>query len=123
MAFISKTDFFELGDLSALIVSDSADGKSAQNVTALKEDGSVGANTVFGEQLAPSNTYKIAGAVTKSIVLGGVTTVDSKKVMLGNVSISTSAGGEPSFQASGEEVEDNASTNSCTYTVSLAGLN
>lgn len=124
MAFIANTDFFGLGDSTTLIVSDSADGRTAQNVTALKEDGSVGANTVFGDQFSPSNTYKIAGSVTKSIVLGGVTTADtSRKIMLGNVSIGTSAGGEPTFTASGEEVEANAQANSCTYTVSLAGLN
>ena len=124
MAFIANTDYFGLGDSTTLIVSDSADGRTAQNVTALKEDGSVGANTVFGDQFSPSNTYKIAGSVTKSIVLGGVTTADtSRKIMLGNVSIGTSAGGEPTFTASGEEVEANAQANTCTYTVSLAGLN
>ena len=122
MAFISKTDYFGLGD-STLIVSDSADGRTAQNVTALQEDGSVGANTVFGEQLSPSNTYKIAGTISKSIVLGNVTTTtDSKKVMLGSVQIGTSAGGEPTFQASGEEVELSAANNTCKYTVSLGGL-
>lgn len=35
MAFIPKTDYFDLSG-NGLIVSDSADGKSAQNVTALK---------------------------------------------------------------------------------------
>jgi len=92
-------------------------------VTALKEDGSVGANTVFGDQFSPSNTYKIAGSVTADITLGDVNTVGDRKIMLGSVQINTSAGGEPTLQASGEEVETNAATNTCTYTVSLAGLN
>ena len=121
MSFIAKTDYFGLSS-GSLVVSDSSDGKSAQNVTALKADGSIGANTVFGELLAPSNTYKVAGEVSANVVLGNVTTVDNHKIMLGNVSIGTSAGGEPTFTASGEEVEANAATNACTYTVEVAGL-
>ena len=51
-----------------------------------------------------------------------MTTIGGKKIMLGSVSIGTTAGGEPTFTASGEEVELSAANNTCTYTVNLAGL-
>lgn len=124
MSFIAKKDWFGLATASggALVVSDSADGKSAQNVTALKEDGSVGANTVFAQLVSPSNTYKLSGTVGMSAVIGGTLSSDQGEVMLGQVSINTAAGGEPTVQASGQQVETNASTNTCTYTVSVSGL-
>lgn len=123
MSFLTKKDYFNLADGSTLIVSDSSDGKSAQNVTALKEDGSVGANEVFGVSYSPSNTYKVASDVSRSIVLGSLLTADTPAwIMLGSVSINTSAGGEPTVQASGESVEEGANSHTCQYTVSLSGL-
>lgn len=101
MSFIAKTDYFGLTQGGGLVVSDSSDGKSAQNVTALKEDGSVGANTVFAELLAPSNTYKLRRAAALSAVLGDTTQLSvsgsngTHNIMLGSVSINTAAGGEP----------------------------
>lgn len=114
MSFIAKKDWFNLGG-AGLSVSDSSDGKSAQNVTALTEKGEVGANTVFAELLAPSNTYKLAGTVTSSFTLGNTNLVDGHRIMLGSVSINTAAGGEPTIQASGEEVELSANAHTCTF--------
>lgn len=103
MSFIAKKDWFGLatGSSGTIVVSDSADGKSAQNVTALKDDGSVGANTVFAELVSPSNTYKLAGTANFNVVLGHTLSSDGCNVMLGQVSINTAAGGEPTIQASG----------------------
>lgn len=85
MSFIAKKDWFGLATASsgALVVSDSADGKSAQNVTALCADGSVGANTVFAELVSPSNTYKLSGTVEMSVVLGSTLSSGDGQVMLG----------------------------------------
>lgn len=55
-------------------------------------------------------------------MLGSVLSADGFNVMLGQVQINTSAGGEPTMQASGESVEDDAASHSCTYTVSMSGL-
>ena len=122
MAFIAKTDYFGLAGGNMLVVSDSSDGRSAQTVTALQEDGSVGACEVFGEALSPTNTYKIKNDVTKTIVLGGLLTSDTPWVMLGSVTINTAAGGEPTVQAAGESVEEGANSHTCSYTVQLSGL-
>ncbi len=117
MAFLVKQDYFGLAN-ETLVIKSSTEGASASTATAKGSDGSIVAVEVFGKTAAPSCDYAIKGDVTlSSIKLGGVTTVNSKSYALGSVSINTSAGGEPTVSASGEQVEDN-STPTCVYPVS-----
>lgn len=120
MSFKARTDYFGLAS-AALVCTDSADGKSAQTVTALDEGGSVVAREVFGETKSPSASYSVKATVTASIKIGGVNEVSDESFVLGSVTINTGADVEPKIQAAGEQVQDDA-TAACTYTVSLAGL-
>ncbi len=121
MAFSPATDYFTLSG-GGLILAASTENKTAQNVTAMDECGDIVAHEEFGFAIAPQCTYKIKGNVSKSIVLGGDTTTDGHRVALGNVTIGTTAGGEPTFTASGTEIEPSSEVSGCTYTVSLSGL-
>lgn len=124
MAFARKLDWFGLSS-DALKVSKCADGKAAQTVEAQGADGSVVASEVFGETLAPSCDYVVAGAVEwddGAHPLGGLTeTPDGGKVALTNVSITTSAGAAPSVSASGESVAPEA-VQGCVYTFGAVKL-
>lgn len=108
MAFATKTDPFGIvgsaGILECVSVTDNA---SASIAEAHDENGTLIAHEVFGEQIAPSAEYKVkkSGSIS-GVKLGNVTTYDSKRVVLTNLTVNTSAGGETTVSASGEQVED-----------------
>ena len=116
MSAYAKTDYFGL-DGDGLKIDESTENKSASVATANDSTGSVIASNVTDEHMSPSCNYVITGAVTKSLVIGSVT----DDVMLGSVTINTTSGGQPTFSASGEQVEAGAATG-CKYTISLADL-
>lgn len=127
MAFLAKTDPFALtgtgnpgaGILECVAVSDNA---SASLVEAHDEDGTLIAHEVFGQQIAPSADYKVKKSGTlEDIVLGAVTTYDTKRVVLTNFTVNTSAGGETTVTASGEEVEA-SSDGTCPATFTLPDI-
>lgn len=123
MAFLTKTDFYSLAGNSLVCVSDS-DGATASVAEATDSEGTIVASTVFGETSAPSNSYVVKGTVsstTTPVVLGKVTTVGGKSFVLGSFSINTSAGSPATVEASGEQVEANATTN-CSYTLPAFSL-
>lgn len=120
MSFQNKQDYFDLEDASISCTA-SNDGKTAQTVEAMNEVGSIIAREVFGERCSPNCEYKIKSTVTKTIHIGDVNAFSGKKYMLGKVDIKTTAGGEPTIAASGEQVEDDAVT-CCYYSVQLSGL-
>ena len=111
MAFATKTDPFALtgsgkpgdGILECVSVTDNA---SASVAEAHDENGTLIAHEVYGEQIAPSAEYKVKKTDDiEGVTLGAVTTYDNKRVVLTNVQINTSAGGETTVSASGEQVE------------------
>ncbi len=117
--FISKTDYFGLADGTSLVCISNSDGKSASTAEAIGQDGSVVVYNVYGENISPSNEYRVKGTVTKAdgdIKLGQVNTVDGTCVCLNNITINTQAGSAPTFTASGEQVEV-SSSNNCEYSI------
>jgi len=118
MAFATKTDPFGIAGevLECVAVSDN---NSASLVEAHDEDGTLVAKEVFGAQIAPSADYKVKKSGTlEDIVLGAVTTYSTKRVVLTGLSVNTSAGGETTVTASGEEVEASSDgTCPATYTI------
>ena len=123
-AFISKQDFFGIADGVAdasLKILSSDDGRTAEVAEATGEDGSIVANNVYGEKLAPSCEYAMDGNIVADdgeIKLGAVTEITegtvTRYICLGSFEIGTSAGSAPTFSASGEEVSANGS---CTYSI------
>ena len=113
MAFKTKTDPFEIvGELTTIVCKSTSDGNSASVAEARDENGTIVAQEVFGENMSPSADYAITGSYTAAagdIKLGEVTTYKTKRVVLTNLTINTSAGGEPTISASGEQVEDSSS--------------
>lgn len=123
MAFQSKTDYFGLAGNGLICISDS-DGRTASVAEAKDEAGTIVANTVYGEISNPSNSYVVKSTVASTatpIVLGSVHSVDGKSYVLNSVSINTTAGGAPTVEASGEQVETSA-TATCTYSVPAYSL-
>lgn len=115
MAFMSKTDYYNLtGD--ALVCITSGDGRSASLAQAKGANGEIVASQVYGETESPSCEYRLrAPLVTQKteesdtrIKLGKVVTLEDKKYVLGNFSISTAAGSAATVSASGEQVADDA---------------
>ena len=106
MAFATKTDPFGIvGSAGILECVSVTDNKTASVAEAHDENGSFVAHEVFGEQIAPSAEYKVKKDGNISATLGAVTTYDTKRVVLTNLQVNTSAGGETTVSASGEEVE------------------
>ena len=107
MAFATKTDPFGIvGSAGILECVSVTDNNTASVAEAHDENGSFVAHEVFGEQIAPSAEYKVkkSGDI-EDVKLGAVTTYDSKRVVLTNLTVNTSAGGETTVSASGEQVE------------------
>lgn len=126
MAFKQKIDIYGLSAITGLEVASYTENKTAQTVEAQGEDGFVIANQVFGEVNSPACEYVVKGRNINlgTISLGGIHVADGKSYCLTNVSITTGAGQTPTVNASGSQVEDNA-TAACTATltgVSFSGL-
>jgi len=118
MAFLTKVDPFGLAS-NTLAVKSTSDGTSSSIAEAMDEDGTIVAQTAFGTRMSPSADYALkAETEFEDIQLGAVNTYKTKRVVLTNLQINTSAGGEPTISASGEEIEA-ASSGTCpaTYTV------
>ncbi len=127
MSFQTKTDPFGFtttngpadGILECVSVSDNA---SASVAEAHDDKGSFVAAETYGAQMAPSAEYKVkkSGEI-EGITLGAVTTYKTKRVALANVQVNTSAGGEMTVSASGEEVEA-SSDGTCPATYTLPDI-
>lgn len=118
-AFIEKQDYFDIADDTQIVCISSTDGNSAEVAEATGEDGTIVASNVYGEKLSPSNEYQLKTDYVVSagdLKLGGVTTVNGKSICLSTIDINTSAGSAPTFNVSGEQVEDN-SQGGCTFSI------
>ena len=113
-SFTDKKDYFGLTANSApLEIIDDDDGASNEYNDYKAQDGSFIDNIVYGEKQEPSNGLELTGdwaIEADTIKLGGVTTVDSKKFALGELSIETTAGELPKISASGKQVPSDAAT-------------
>lgn len=128
--FVDKIDYFGLDDDTMLVTTSSDEGKSVSVAEVHNSDGSYIDHNVYGETRSPSNSYvmkattfqKQAGAIKLGSIINVV--IDKTEggeditipVCLGNFSINTQAGSAPTIQASGEQVEEDA-TADCTYSL------
>lgn len=115
MAFKNKVDIYGLSSVTGLEIASVTENKTVQTVEAQGEDGFIIANQVYGETNAPACDYVVKGRNISlgTVTLGGITTADGKSYCLTNVGITTGAGQTPTVNASGTQVEDNA-TAACT---------
>lgn len=125
MALKEKVDYFGLASAGVEVAS-TTENRSQGSVSAAGPDGFTVALDTFGDEtIAPSCEYVVTSSVTlPEIKLGKVTTIDSKQIALGSVTITTRAGESPTISASGQQVESGATAH-CTATldgVSLSGL-
>lgn len=123
--FIEKTDYFGLGDGTMLVCTTADEGKSVSLAEVHNSDGSFIEHNVYGETRSPSNNYVMKATTFEKaagdIKLGAITNVEvdtniSASICLGTLNINTQAGSAPSFDASGEQVEDGAEAE-CTYSL------
>ena len=118
MAFLTKVDPFGISS-STLAVKSTSDGNSGSVAEATDENGTIVAQESYGNRMSPSAEYALKKETTfDEIVLGGVSTYKTKRVVLTQLTINTSAGGEPTISASGEEIEASSDgTCPATYTI------
>lgn len=118
MAFLTKGDPFGISS-STLAVKSTSDGNSGSVAEATDENGTIVAQESYGNRMSPSAEYALKKETTfDEIVLGGVSTYKTKRVVLTQLTINTSAGGEPTISASGEEIEASSDgTCPATYTI------
>lgn len=121
MSLLAKTDYFGIAG-TGIEVQSTNENRSKQTAEAVGPNGFTVAIEAFGERIEPECEYLITQPISsKSIVIGGVHTVDSKQIALGNLTISTSAGSAPTMTASGSQIEDGG-TAKCKVTVSLPAM-
>lgn len=114
MAFKTKTEYFGLASIAGLKLVSTVENKSASNVEARGEDGFAIAREVFGERVAPSAEYEVIADVNvKTLELGTINTVDSKKIAFLTLRASTSAGSAPKVSAAGQDVGNSTATGTC----------
>ena len=113
-SFQDKVDHYGLTNNDApLVVIENDNGASNEYNEYHSQDGSYIDHIVYGEKQEPTDTLEMTGdwvISADTIKLGGVTTVDSKKFALGEINIETTAGELPSIEASGKQVQNDAST-------------
>lgn len=112
-SFQDKIDHYGLTTNAPLVVIANDNGASNEYNEYHGQNGSYVDHIVYGEKEAPSDELEMTGDWTISadtIKLGGVTTVDSKKFALGEVSIETTAGELPAVSVNGKQVQNDAVT-------------
>ena len=87
-----------------------------------KSDGSIIGDEIYGHIKAPTCDY----AITKSVSLSGLNLGECKnqdnQYALQSIKISTSAGGEPTFNATGVQIESGATRSVCVYPIDTLAL-
>ena len=122
MSFPTKPDYFGLATTNTnLTLKSSALNKTASVADAKNAHGDVIAREVYGETAAPTVSYELKDDTTLNFTLGKITTVDSKKYCLASVSINTALATPPTFECTGEMVED-AATDANSTQVDLSSV-
>ena len=68
----------------------------------------VTARDQYGEKIAPTATYELAGSVTSLPALGSIVTIDAKKCAISQMVVRTAHGQYPQLEISAVQVEDGA---------------
>lgn len=92
------------GSITGLKAKESSDGNSGSVAEAQNEFGDTVATDEYGERCSPSVTYAVTDTVTTLPALGSIKSWGSKKIMVTQIAVSTSAGQPPTVTISGEEV-------------------
>lgn len=111
MSFAAKQDLVGLSSTN-LIVKSNAQNASNTVLEIVAHDGSIIGDEITGAIKAPTCEYVIKGSVSLSVELGKCY---NEPYALKSISIGTSAGGEPSFNATTVQIEPNATKTICTY--------
>lgn len=75
----------------------------------------VTARDQYGEKIAPTATYELAGSVTSLPALGSIVTIDAKKCAISQMVVRTAHGQYPQLEISAVQVEDGATGSVRTY--------
>ena len=124
MAIPATTDYCGLATTFAnsLVPVSDEENPSPSKYQPQGQDGSFIATEVYGEDAAPTNTYKLKADIEADagdLVLNSVTTIDSNKYYaLEQVTISTSGGAAPAISATCRRVEAGATdAANCLYEI------
>lgn len=121
MSFATKTDYLGL-ETTGLAVKSNTQNASNGVLQIPKSDGSIIGDETYGHIKNPSCDYVISRSVTlSSLSLGKCHNTDNQYA-LQSIKVSTSAGGEPSFSATGVQIESGATQAVCTYDVDTLTL-
>lgn len=121
MSFATKTDYLGLATTGLELKSN---GQNASNgvLQIPKSDGSIIGDEIYGHIKAPTCDYVITQNVALSTLNLGKCHNPDNQYALQSVKISTSAGGEPTFSATGVQIESGATQAVCTYAVDTINL-
>lgn len=121
MSWETKTDYCGLAIANTLICKASTMNRTGQYLEKAGKNGAIAATKAFGTIDAPSCEYTIAAEHefdAGDIVLGKITSVDSKKYALASIHYETAADAEPVFTATAQQVESGATdANSNSFAV------
>ena len=111
--FTNDEDYLGLEEEGKLLLTTHALGKSSNVVEKTGANGAYVANKVFGTLCAPSCSYEIVSAIAQfkkklGKVYQSTRALASGPIALRSFTVSTSAGGKPSFSAEGVEIEAGA---------------
>ncbi len=109
MSWDKKEDYCGLAVEDKLICKASNQNRGLQTLEKNGRLGQIAATRYFADVGAPSCDYTVASALEfKDLRLGAVTAVDGRNYALQSISVKTSAGAEPTFSATSQQVEDTA---------------
>lgn len=118
MSLKSKVNYFPTLSAAGWEVQSTNENREIGSAEAQGDNGFTVAITTFGEKIKPTCDYiATSTANIDNVVIGSVTTVDSKQIALGSISIKTAAGQAPTMTASGSQIEDGGTAH-CTTTLS-----
>ena len=110
MSWETKEEYCGLAIDDKLICKSANVNTTGQYLEKHGKNGAYAATKPFGVRSAPANAYTIADSFTLTgAKLGSVEEVDDKSYALEKISFSTGADQEPTFDATAQQVEDNAS--------------
>lgn len=128
MAIPAKTDYCGLATTFAnsLVTVADEENPSPSKYQPQGQDGSFIATEVYGEDAAPTNTYKLKADIDADagdLVLNSVTSIGHKEYALEQVTISTSGGAAPAISATCKRVEAGATdAANCLYEIPAFAL-
>ena len=111
--FTNDEDYIGLEEEGKLLLTTHALGKGSNNVEKTGANGAYVASRTFGTTCAPSCSYEIVSAIEQlkkrlGKVYQSTRALATGPIALRSFTISTSAGGKPSFTAEGVEIESGA---------------